>query len=334
MKKWIFAFIIFGFISSACNQKQEIKKIQFQGEAQGTYYIVTYYDQQERNLQAKVDSILKDFDLSLSLWVPNSTLSRINRNEATFLDSYFIDNFNLSQKIAKETNGALDCTLGPLIEAWGFGFKQKIKLTQQKVDSLKNIIGLDKVKIKNNKLVKTDERIQLNFNAIAQGYSVDLVGKLLRSYGIENFIIDIGGEILANGIKPDKQNWIVGIQKPTETSDGAIEAQERIPLNNKAFVTSGSYRKYYEENGKRYSHMIDPVTGYPVTHSLLSVSVLANTCAEADGYSTAFMIMGLEKAKEFLKNRNDLEAYFIFADETGKLKTYSTEGINKLLLDH
>lgn len=320
------------FISSCQLRTKALEKISFQGEAQGTYYIVTYFDEQNRNLQMEIDSILLDFDQSLSSWVPNSILSRVNRNEENvILDQYFIDNFNLSAKVSEESDGAFDCTVGPLIEAWGFGFRQKIELSQEMIDSIQAFIGYKKVWIENNMLVKFDPRMELSFNAVAQGYSVDVIGKFLKERGIENFIIDIGGEVLASGNKPNSELWQVGIQKPTENQDGEIEAEVIVSLKDKALVTSGSYRKYYEKNGKRYSHMIDPSTGYPVTHSLLSVSVLADKCADADAYATAFMIMGLEKSLKFLEGRNDLDAYFIFDDENGQMKTYNTGGLESLI---
>lgn len=331
MKKTL-SFIILLFVALSCSQStKQLKEVSFQGAAQGTYYMVKYYDVEGRNLQVEVDSILNVFDQSLSLWVPNSIISKVNRNEDTKLDTYFIDNYNLAQKVANETNGAFDCTLGPLIEAWGFGFRQKMKLTQEKVDSIKAFTGHDKVHLEDQYLIKADERMEINFNAIAQGYSVDLLGAFLSSAGIDNFIIDVGGEVLTKGLKPEQKKWVVGIQKPTEESDGEIEAQVTVELTDMAFVTSGSYRKYYEENGKRFSHMIDPKTGYPVTHSLLSVTVLAKTCAEADAYATAFMVMGFEKAIAFVNGRPDLEAFFIYANENGEMQNFSTDGLGHLI---
>ncbi len=317
---------------SSCNLKQEkLEKISFQGQAQGTYYMVTYFDEQERNLQAEIDSILKKFDQSLSSWVPNSIISRVNRNERNvILDKYFIDNFNLSKRISEETNGAFDCTVGPLIEAWGFGFRKGVELDQSMIDSIQQFVGFRKAKIEDGVLLKDDPRMELSFNAVAQGYSVDLLGQFLKDKGISNFILDVGGEVLASGNKLNSESWNVGIQKPTEDEYGAIEAEIVISLNDKALVTSGSYRKYYEKNGVRYSHMIDPSTGYPVTHTLLSVSVLADNCAEADAYATAFMVMGLEKAIAFLSKRNDLEAYFVF-QEDGEMKAFNTDGLERII---
>ncbi len=327
-----FLFLVLMIVSS-CNLKQEkLVKISFQGQAQGTYYMVTYFDAQNRNLQAEIDSILKDFDQSLSSWVPNSILSRVNRNEENVvLDQHFIDNFNLSKRISEETAGAFDCTVGPLIEAWGFGFREGVELDQAMIDSIQEFVGFKKANIENGILVKNDPRMELSFNAVAQGYSVDLLGRFLKDNEINNFIIDVGGEVLASGNKPNSESWNVGIQKPTEDEYGEVEADIVISLNDKALVTSGSYRKYYEKDGVRYSHMIDPSTGYPVTHSLLSVSVLANNCAEADAYATAFMVMGLEKAIAFLSKRNDLEAYFISSGSGSVLETFCTEGLKNLI---
>lgn len=331
MKKYLF-FLITLFAITACNNNiEQAKEVSFQGEAQGTYYMLKYYDAEGRNFQVEVDSILKAFDQSLSLWVPNSIISKVNRNEVVKLDTYFIDNYNLAQKVAVETDGAFDCTLGPLIEAWGFGFRQKIKLNQEMVDSIKAFTGHHKVHIVDQYLIKADERMEINFNAIAQGYSVDLLGAFLNAQGLENYLIDVGGEIITKGFKPEHKKWVVGIQKPTAASDGEIEAQVTVELTDMAFVTSGSYRKYYEENGRRFSHMIDPQTGYPVTHSLLSVTVLAKTCAEADAYATAFMVMGFDKALNFVNERSDLEAFFIFTDENGEMQSSSTKGLEELI---
>lgn len=330
MKKCLFSILIIFFVSACNSSSDKLREVSFQGQAQGTYYMVKYYDVEGRNFQSDINKLLKEFDQSLSLWVPASVISEVNKNEAVKLDKYFKDSYELSLRIARETNGAFDFTLGPLIEAWGFGFREKIKLTREKVDSIRDFVGYEKVEIKDDYLFKADERMEINFNAIAQGYSVDLIGTFLDEKGVENYLIDVGGEILTKGLKPGKKKWAVGIQIPTEDEHGAIESQVVIELSNKALVTSGSYRKYYEENGKRYSHIIDPKTGFPVIHNLLSVTVLANSCAEADGYSTAFMIMGLEKAKAFVNKRNDLEAYFIY-DEDGFMKSEYTSGMAELI---
>jgi thiamine biosynthesis lipoprotein len=310
----------------------EEKKVMFQGEAQGTYYAVTYYDGQARDYQPQIDSILKAFDMSVSMWVPGSILSRINNGDSTALpDEWFTDIFNLSKDIAEKSGGTFDFTVGPLVNAWGFGFKGRMNLDSAMVDSLRQLVDYRTVKLEDGKIIKEKKDIQLDFNAIAQGYAVDVLSKFLASKGIKNYLIDIGGEVLGKGMKPDGQYWLVGIENPAKDSLSERTLNAKVSLFNKALATSGSYRKYYEENGIRYSHTIDPKTGYPVRHSLLSVSVLADDCATADGYATAFMVMGFDKAKEFVENEPNLEAYFIYATSDGLFQTYATEGLGRII---
>ena len=305
----------------------------FQGQTQGTYYAVTYFDTKGRNFQPQVDSILRAFDLSVSMWVPESVISRINRGDSLVQpDDWFIDIFKRSQEIAAATGGAFDCTVGPLVNAWGFGFKNRIKLDSAKVDSLKRLVDHKTVRLEDGNIVKDNKNIQLDFNAIAQGYAVDVLGNFLASKGISNYLIDIGGEVLGKGLKPDGQTWLVGIENPAADSISERTINTRVKLTDKALATSGSYRKYYEENGIRYSHTIDPHTGYPVRHSLLSVSVLARDCATADGYATAFMVMGFEKAREFAENEPDMEAFFIVDGGSGTFQTYATKGMEDLIV--
>ncbi|MDX9907278.1 MAG: FAD:protein FMN transferase [Bacteroidales bacterium] len=309
------------------------KKVMLRGEAQGTYYAITYFDRTGRNFQPEIDSILRRFDLSVSLWEPASILSRINNGDSTTIpDEWFTDIFNRSVDIAEKTGGAFDFTVGPLVNAWGFGFRNKIRLDSAKVDSLRELVDYRTVGLYEGKIVKRDPRVQFDFNAIAQGYAVDVLGNFLASEGISNFLIDIGGEVLGKGQKPDGSDWLVGIENPSTDSLSERTLNARVKLSGKALATSGSYRKYYEENGVRYSHTIDPKTGYPVRHSLLSVSVLAGDCATADGYATAFMVMGFEKAKDFVENEPELEAYFINASEDGLFETYATKGFMSLLI--
>ena len=308
--------------------------VKFAGETQGTYYAITYFDFDNRNFQPQVDSLLKDFDHSVSLWDTGSVISAINRNEVGIQpDPVFTELFKKSTEVYKKSDGAFDPTVGPLVNAWGFGFKDRLKVDQQTIDSLLPLVGFDEVKLENNRIIKSDPRIQFDFNAIAQGHAVDLIGKFLQVKGISSFLIDIGGEVLGRGNKPGGEKWKVGVEKPKDNASYGEGLQAIVNLENKALSTSGNYRKFYEENGVRYSHTIDPKTGYPVQHSLLSVSVLANDCATADAYATVFMVMGLDKSKSFITNRNDLEAYFIFTDQDGNLSTYFTEGLKKLMVE-
>jgi thiamine biosynthesis lipoprotein len=319
------ATISFGFFLASCSPT--IEKQQLIGEAQGTYYSILYYDSLNRNLKQEIDSILDKFDQSVSIYQKQSIVSKVNRNEEVELDQWFVNNFNEAIRVAELTDGAMDITIGPLTNAWGFGtFDQPDKIDPKKIDSLRQLVNFRAVSIQNNRLVKQDARMQLNFNAIAQGNSVDVLAQYFRTLGIKNFLIDIGGELLACGTKPENENWVVGIEKPSDSANSSRELQQSYKLKNRALATSGNYRKYYEIDQIRYAHSIDPNTGYPVQHSLLSVSVLANSCTEADAYATAFMVMGMEKALEFITKHPEVQAYFIYFDEEKGIQTQMSEG--------
>jgi thiamine biosynthesis lipoprotein len=329
----IFSSLLICFIIAAsCKPQKEPLLIKIGGETQGTYYAITYYSLDSSNIQPAIDSLLKRFDSTASTYKPNSIITRLNANDSMVrADAMFETIFNKAMDVSEKTNGAFDVTVGPLVYAWGFGLTNRLKMNQHIVDSLLPLVGYKKVKLENRKLRKTDPRIRIDFNAIAQGYAVDVVGEYLESKGIKSYIIDIGGEVLARGAKPNHENWSVAIEKPTQNADDERTIQAVVMLEEMAISTSGSYRKFYEENGIRYSHTIDPANGYPVKHTLLSVSVLAKDCMTADAYATAFMVMGVEKGKEFLENHSDLEAYFIYTSPSDSLKTFYTKGFEKLL---
>jgi thiamine biosynthesis lipoprotein len=323
-------FLILLLVFSGC--EPGTKKVHFTGEAQGTYYAVTYYDEEGRNFQKEIDSLLTLFDKTASMWVPGSIISRINRGEQEVeTNEWFRELFNLSKMIGDESNGAFDMTVGPLVNAWGFGLADRQELNESMVDSLTSLVDYRKVEMKDGRVIKGIPGMQFDFNGIAQGYSVDLVAELLQDHGIRTYLIDIGGEVLAEGKKPDGSLWTVGIERPAENAMSARSLEAIVGLENKAMATSGSYRKFYEKDGVRYSHTIDPSTGYPVTHTLLSVTVLAETCAVADGYATAFMVMGKEKSLKFLEHKTDLEAYFISSTESSGFEIEYTEGMEKIL---
>jgi FAD:protein FMN transferase len=303
-------------------------RIEIDGEAQGTYFHIVYYDSLKRDLRPGIDNLLKGFDHSASAWVENSVLSRINRNEEGALaDDIFIANFELAQRIAKETGGAFDITVGPLVNAWGFGFKQGIELDRHKVDSLKKLVGYRKIKLDGRHLIKADPRMQVDFNAIAQGYSVDLMAAYLENQGITNYLVDIGGEVFCKGSKPGNVRWNVDIERPQDDPKAPQVSMVSLRISGKAVATSGSYRKFYEKDGMRYSHTINPATGYPVRHNLLSATVIASTCAEADAYATALMVMGVAGSQKFLDNHPELEAYLIYQVKDGSLQTWMTDGM-------
>lgn len=316
----------------SCKPHKDPLLIKIGGETQGTYYAITYYSHDSSNLRPAIDSLLKRFDSTASTYKPNSIISRMNANDSTVrADAMFETIFSKAMDVSTKTNGAFDITVGPLVYAWGFGLTNRLKMNQHIVDSLLPLVGYKKVKLEEGKLIKTDPRIRIDYNAIAQGYAVDVVGGFLDTKGIKSYIIDIGGEVLARGEKPNDENWSVAIEKPTQNADDDRTIQAVVLLEDMAISTSGSYRKFYEENGIRYSHTIDPANGYPVKHTLLSVSVLAKDCMTADAYATAFMVMGVEKSKEYLKNHKDLEVYLIYTSPDNVINTFYTKGFEKLL---
>ena len=320
--------ILFGIIVLLTSCNRQPKKIMLQGEAQGSYYAITYYDEQERNFQHEIDSIFHAVDVSVNLWVDTSVISKVNRNEDVTLDSIFIDNFNIAQEAARLSDGYFDPTISPIVAAWGFSYKHGDSITPQLIDSLKQLVDYRKVRIENGMVVKENPAMTLDFNAIAQGYTSDLIASFLDSRGIKNYLVDTGGEIMAHGTKPNGQPWIVGIEKPADNWDSEQVVHTRIALRDKGLVTSGSTRKYVERNGKRYSHCIDPNTGYPVEHQVLSVTVMANSSVWADALASICMVMGMEKSLPLIESMDDVEAYYIYVNENNELETFATEGFS------
>lgn len=303
--------------------------MELSGLAQGSYYSVVYYDAEGRDFRREVDSIFRAVDLSVNLWVDSSVICKVNRNKEVLLDSIFIDNFNIAQEAARLSGGRFDPTIAPLVEAWGFSAKQGDSLSAALIDSLKTLVDYRKVRIEEGRVMKEDTTMRLDFNAIAQGYTSDMIGAFLESKGVRNYIVDTGGEIMAKGGKPGGQSWVVGIEKPAADWDSERVVQQRVALRDKGIVTSGSYRKYVERDGKRYSHTIDPVTGYPVEHHLLSATVIAENAVWADALASICMVMGMEPSLELIRSLDGVEAYYIYVNEKGELETYATEGFEK-----
>ena len=297
-----------------------------QGLAQGSYYAVTYYDEQGRNFQQEIDSIFHAVDLSVNLWVDSSVICKVNRNEEVVLDQIFIDNFNIAQEAARLSDGYFDPTISPLVSAWGFSAKNGDSITPQLVDSLRRLVDYRKVRIEDGRLIKEDPAMKLDFNAVAQGYTSDLIAGFLESHGVKNYLVDTGGEIMARGGKADGSPWIVGIEKPAEQRDSEQVVQTRLALRDRGLVTSGSTRKYVERDGKRYSHCIDPTTGWPVDHQVLSVTVLAENATWADALASICMVMGMEKSLPIIESMDGVEAYYIFVNNDNELETLATNG--------
>ena len=314
---------------TGCGPKKLSPYRKIAGFTQGTTFHITYEDKANQDLSGAVDSIFKVFDLTFSEYIPNSIVSRINKNDSTALfDDMFVEVYNKSLEVYRETHGAFDLTVGPLVNAWGFGPVKKAKVDSATIDSLLQYIGMDKIKLEGRRLIKKLPGIDIDVNSIAQGYSVDVVYRYFEQLGIQNFMVEIGGEVRTKGKNPKGETWRIGVDKPVEGNNVAGEdLQTIILLDNKAITTSGNYRKFFEENGVKYSHIIDPHTGYPYKNNLLSVTVIANDALTADGYDTGLMVLGLEGARELLKLHPELEAYMIYSDANGKFQVEFTKGI-------
>ena len=318
---------------ASCQQKEPIC---LYGEAQGTYYSVQYFDPQGRKLQAQIDSMLSDFDQTASLWVEGSLLRRINANLTDTISPLFADLLQKSLLINHYSDGAFDCRIGKLVQTWGFSFRQREEpdslMLQDLMHAAAATVSIDTID-GTLLLRKENPATELDFNAIAQGYSSDMVARMLESLGIENYLIDIGGEVIARGTKAGGRPWRVGIEKPAEDRYSEPVVQTAVELNDLSLVTSGSYRKYYEKDGVKYSHTVDPATGRPVTHSLLSATVVAEECWLADAMATAYMVMGLEGAKQFIAahpGEPGTDMVFLIYDDHGSLATYATPAFKKI----
>ena len=325
MKKLFLVLISIVFLVS-CSDKAP--RIEYSGITQGSYFSIIYYDENGRTFEAEIDSIFREVDNAVSLWNENSIIRKVNRNEDIFVNQIFKDNFEWARKASEFSDGAFDATIGPLVAAWGFHYKKELEMTPEMVDSIHQLVDYQKIEIVDDKVVKANPNMTLDFNAVAQGYTTDLIGNFLESKGIGNYLVDVGGEIFARGTKPNGDLWTIGIEKPAENFDSERSVQIKINLKDKGIVTSGNYRKYIEKNGVRYSHSIDPKTGYPVEHNLLSATVIADNASWADCLATICMLVGKEKASELLDTQDGVEAYFIYVDNDGVIRTESTSGLS------
>lgn len=310
--------LLFGLlVCFHCQQHVELTSIT--GQALGTTYQIKYPSQllTEAELNNGLDSIFFIVNNSMSTYVPNSLISKINSERTSIeIDSHFENVFRSSQEIWGKTNGYFDPTVGPLVNAYGFGPQGIKKLHQQYIDSLKPFIGLDKVTLDNGILSKQHPRISLDFNAIAKGYTVDLIGLFLKDRQIEDFLIEFGGEVLVSGAHPQtKNNWSIGIENPN--LDSLPRVLKVVELKNQAQATSGNYRKFWIDSltGKRYVHTINPLTGLVQDSEVLSVSVIAETCTQADAMATALLAMPFDQAKDLIEREKDFEALWIYSDK-------------------
>lgn len=326
-------FFLVAILISRVGEKGEY--INFVGFAQGTTYHINYESRKGENFQAGIDSLLKEFDKSLSIYDSNSIISRFNRNEeGTLADAKFTWIFHKSYEVYQKTMGAFDITVGPVVNALGFGSGDTLQVDSAFIDSLRIYIGMDKIKLTDGRLIKSNENMVIDVNAIAQGYSVDLVAEYLEARKIKNYMVEIGGEVRARGTNSGNAVWRIGIDKPLEGNmiPGA-DLQTIIRLRNRSLATAGNYRKFYVKNGIKYVHTIDPKTGYPVVSNLLSATVIAKDCVTADAYDTALMVFGLEKSIEFLKQNDFIDAFLIYADEQGRFQVFATPGLKKYIAE-
>ena len=335
LKKWHLPFLLFLIIGTylAITRKEEAKDIPFQyceGAIFGTVYHATY--QCDSSLNSKILEELQAVDQSLSMFNPNSTISQINSGKSNETDSLLRTIFHIAREVSQATDGAFDITVAPLVNAWGFGFKHGALPDSLQVDSLRQLIGWNRISLKDNKFFREDPRMIIDLSAVAKGFGSDCVAQMFRKHGINNFMIEIGGEVVTSGLSPKAKAWRIGVNKPQEDSTSTSnELQTILQMNNCAMATSGNYRNFYIDNGRKIAHTIDPKTGYPVQHSILSSTVIAPTCAIADAYATAFMVLGLENSLQVLDKHPELMAYFIHTDKEGNYQVWKSPGIEALI---
>ena len=294
----------------------------------GTSYNITY--NYGENLKDEIEKVLKDVDNSLSPFNEKSTITAINNNEYPAIDDMFYEVFNISKDVNKETDGAFDITVAPLVNAWGFGFKSGNMPSEDSIKQILQYVGFEKLDLIGRIVKKKDPRMMLDCSAVAKGYGVDQVALMLDEKGIKNYMVEIGGEIVAKGVSQKKQPWRIGVTKPTDDSLSVNNELETVlQLTDIAMATSGNYRNFYYKDGKKYAHTIDPKTGKPVQHNVLSATVLAPSCARADAYATSFMVLGLEKAQEILSSHKELKAYLIYTNDKGEYSVWHSPGIGE-----
>ena len=334
MKQTFFFLVIIFVILLSCNQQKSVQPYFFQGNSLGTtYHIKAFPSGTSKNLQKKdIDSVIEAINNSLSTYRPNSLISRINKGEVLKTDLHFVEVYNTAEKIYFETDGLYDPTIGILVNAWGFGPKEKIKNIERDssiVDSLKKFVNYKFLHLdKKGYLRKRYPQVYIDYNSIAKGYAIDRVGQMLADKGFKNYLVEIGGEVLAKGKNIAKDRaWLVAIDNPDRQHGNKFISY--IALSNRAIATSGNYRKYYVDKttGRKYVHTLNPKTGYPIQRHILSASVIAKNCTLADGYATAFMVMGYKAAEKFLQDHPELEAFLVYSDEKGQIKTFKTKGV-------
>ncbi len=320
-KRWHLPFLLFLIIGSIIilSKSKPTYRTQ-QGKIFGTLYTVTY--EHNADLRPEIIAAMQAVDHSLSPFNKHSIITHVNNNDSIAVDSLFAEVFHNASYIYYESHGAFDPTVAPLVNAWGFGFKNGIEVNPEIIDSLRSLIGMHRIRLKNGHIEKEDSRIMLDFSAIAKGYGSDRVAWVLDSCGVKNYMVEIGGEVVVKGRNKNGNPWGIGITKPTDDSLSVNqELQTVLRLTDCAIATSGNYRNFYYKDGVKYAHTIDPRTGYPVQHSLLSATVIADNCMHADALATAFMVLGVDSAMAYCERHPEIDGYFIVAADSGRYET-------------
>lgn len=322
----------------SCSKDEDISTFQkLEGHAFGTTFHITHEDASGQNFEKQVDSLIHLINKSLSTYMPNSDISKINNGDSTIVvDKFFKEVFEKSYMVYQESQGWFDPTIGELVNAWGFGPEDAvINLDSIKIQRMLKFVGFDKVQLKNGRVYKKFPETYFDFNALAKGYGVDVIGRFLEQQNITNYMVEIGGEIRTKGLSDKKKPWLIAIESPNY--DGSRSFQTRIELKNESVATSGNYRKYKTDSltGEKYAHIINPKTGFPSKTNLLSVSVISKKdCADVDGYATGLMAMGFERSKQFIKDHQELKIILIYSDSNGALKTFITENMSNTQSEH
>ncbi len=300
-----------------------------EGKIFGTWYNITY--QHDKDIHKEILEALNSVDSSLSMFNMESTISKINRGENPDLDRQMLYILPRAKKVSEATGGAFDITVAPLVNVWGFGFKHEEWPSQHTIDSIKAFVGYEKIRVNKRKLEKNDSRTMIDLSAIAKGYGADVVGQVLDNNKVRNYMVEIGGDMVVKGKNSNGDPWRIGVAKPTDEKTEQQEYQCVLNLSDCAVATSGNYRNFFYKDGVKYAHTIDPKTGYPVQHDILSATIIAPHCYEADAYATASMVLGVENAKKMLSKQQHLDAYLIYIDTDGEQKVWMTNRCKKYI---
>jgi len=330
-----YIFYLFTIFFFSCSSSDTTILVTNSGEAQGSYYHIKYMSMLGEDFHSQVDSILLEVDSSLSIYKDYSVISKLNNREIVTADTLFLEVFLAAKKVYIQTEGNFDCSVKPLVNAWGFykdKFGDSIVIDSAKFRKILHYVGFDKISLIADTLVMP-KGMSLDFNSIAQGFTVDVIARFFENKNIKNYLIEVGGELLAKGKNADGNIWRVGVDKPSEDIDVKERFQFILDLENKALATSGNYRKFYEQDGVKYAHTINPFTGFPAQNRLLSVTVIHDNCMLADAYATAFMVMGVKKTKQFVASNPEIEIYLVYTGNDGDWKTFISPSMQKRIIN-